>query len=95
MTEEFRLLAEQIPSATLYDYISILNQTQSEMRLSSQPQIYLEVVTVKLAHTLLDKPQASTLIAANELATNEEIKELRQQISEMKKQSKKYKLRWR
>ncbi|MDY3706312.1 DNA polymerase III subunit gamma/tau [Vagococcus lutrae] len=89
VTEEFRLLAEQIPSATLYDYISILNQTQSEMRLSSQPQIYLEVVTVKLAHTLLDKPQASTSIDANELATNEEIKELRQQISEMKKTIKK------
>ncbi|MGX7419364.1 DNA polymerase III subunit gamma/tau [Carnobacterium gallinarum] len=44
----FKELSEKMPAESLYQVITILNETQSEMRFSNHPDIYLEVATVKM-----------------------------------------------
>lgn len=44
----FKELSQKMPATSLYQVITILNETQSEMRFSNHPDIYLEVATVKM-----------------------------------------------
>ncbi|MCR8969928.1 DNA polymerase III subunit gamma/tau [Facklamia sp. 7083-14-GEN3] len=47
--QEFQPLKENIEPAFFYQLIDFLNQAQNKMRFSTQPEVYLEVMTVQLA----------------------------------------------
>lgn len=48
LTEDFKQLAQAVTSEQVYEWIQILNDTQNEVRLTTNPKIYLEVAMVKL-----------------------------------------------
>ena len=50
MTDLFKELSDQMPAALIYEYISILSDTQKEVRFTNHPDIYLEVAVVKLSN---------------------------------------------
>ncbi|RLQ90020.1 DNA polymerase III subunit gamma/tau [Falsibacillus albus] len=51
LDDEFKELAEAIPSQQIYEYIEVLNKTQQDMKFSNNARIYLEVSLVKLCQT--------------------------------------------
>jgi DNA polymerase III subunit gamma/tau len=46
--EEFKNIANEVQTETIYELIEILNKTQQEMRWTNHPRIFLEVAIVKL-----------------------------------------------
>jgi DNA polymerase-3 subunit gamma/tau len=48
LDDEFRQMAETIPTEKIYQLIELLNKTQHEMRWTNHPRIFLEVAIVKL-----------------------------------------------
>ncbi|AOT56994.1 DNA polymerase III subunit gamma/tau [Weissella soli] len=57
--ETFKQLAAEQPATTWYRMIDTLNETQQQLRFTSRPSIYLEVLTVKLS-----QPQVQTTVQA-------------------------------
>ncbi|BAP86240.1 DNA polymerase III subunit gamma/tau [Paucilactobacillus hokkaidonensis JCM 18461] len=47
--QDYKALAEKIDSSVLYQMIDQLNEIQQEMRFTTHPDVYLEVLTVKLS----------------------------------------------
>ena len=50
MTDLFKELSDQMTAPLIYEYISILSETQKEVRFTNHPDIYLEVAIVKLSN---------------------------------------------
>lgn len=48
LTDDFKQLAQVVTPSQVYEWIQILNDTQNEVRLTTNPKIYLEVAMVKL-----------------------------------------------
>ena len=49
LDEDFKKFAQEIEPETVYQMINILNEQQENMRYTSHPTVYLEVLTVKLS----------------------------------------------
>ncbi|WP_286006255.1 DNA polymerase III subunit gamma/tau [Ligilactobacillus aviarius] len=58
LDEDFKKFAQEIEPETVYQMINILNEQQENMRYTSHPTVYLEVLTVKLSQ-LKNQPQVS------------------------------------
>ncbi|MCD7132867.1 DNA polymerase III subunit gamma/tau [Limosilactobacillus balticus] len=83
--EDFEEIVQLASSATLYQMIDELNNIQEEMRFTTHPDVYLEVLTIKLAQI---EPQKNTQSApAVSLTTNTEatktIEKLQQEIQQL------------
>jgi DNA polymerase III subunit gamma/tau len=48
LDDDFRKMAENVPTEQIYQLIDLLNKTQQEMRWTNHPRIFLEVAIVKL-----------------------------------------------
>ena len=84
MDERFEPLAAALAPAQLTQMITVLNETSSQLRLTNQPSIYLEVVTVRLAE--IQPPLAPTVAAADsaEVATLQaQLAALQQTVSQL------------
>lgn len=57
ISESFKSLSEAIDSRVLYQWIEELNEMQKNMKFTSQPSIYLEVLTIKLSEIMAVKPK--------------------------------------
>lgn len=78
---EFKLLATEIKPQQLYDIIDDLNDIQQQMRFTTHEDVYLEVLTVRLAgHQTQPEPAA----AASQV-DNSVINRLEAEISSLKK----------
>jgi len=55
----FTTLADQVPVDILYDFIHRLSQAQQEMKWTSHPRVFLEVVMVKLCRVNLNEKSVS------------------------------------
>ena len=55
ISESFKQLSQDIDSSVLYSWIGELNDIQKNMKFTSQPSIYLEVLTIKLSETSAKK----------------------------------------
>ncbi|MGY3703672.1 DNA polymerase III subunit gamma/tau [Vagococcus martis] len=55
ISESFKRLSQDINSSILYSWIEELNDIQKNMKFTSQPSIYLEVLTIKLSETSAKK----------------------------------------
>lgn len=49
VSADFQQLAAQTPAATMYAMINELNAIQQQMRFTTHPDVYLEILTIKLA----------------------------------------------
>ena len=58
LDEAFKKFAQEIEPEIVYQMINILNEQQENMRYTSHPTVYLEVLTVKLSQ-LKNQPQVS------------------------------------
>lgn len=88
--EDFQELSTAVSATSLYQMIDELNDIQEEMRFTTHPDVYLEVLTVKLCQ-IKDQParpqvqpNASTPATAQvNLAANKTIKKLQQEVSQL------------
>lgn len=80
--EDFTELSKAASSTTLYRMIDDLNNIQIEMRFTTHPDVYLEVLTVKLSQPEADQPVASVSkpTQANQEANQAEVNKLQAQI---------------
>ena len=80
--EDFTELSKAASSTTLYRMIDDLNNIQMEMRFTTHPDVYLEVLTVKLSQPEADQPVASESkpTQANQEANQAEVNKLQAQI---------------
>lgn len=91
----FKTLSETISADLLYQMIVILNGTQTELRFTNHPDVYLEVATVRLTQ-LGALVHSNTTAVSNEQETkqkttptssdNSKIAELENELVQMKKQ---------
>lgn len=49
VSDDFQQLAKQTPAQTMYAMINELNAIQQQMRFTTHPDVYLEILTIKLA----------------------------------------------
>lgn len=76
--EDFQALSQVASAQLMYQMIDILNQVQDEMRFTTHPDVYLEVLTIRLSQ--IDATiQPSTTNAADE----EELNQLKQQVEQL------------
>ncbi|SEL01215.1 DNA polymerase III, tau subunit [Carnobacterium iners] len=91
----FKKLSETISADSLYQMIVILNGTQTELRFTNHPDVYLEVATVRLTHldaiTHLSESATSNEQVLDQKETsvpsdNKKIIELENELLKIKKQ---------
>lgn len=78
--EDFNELSQSASAEILYQMIDELNNIQEEMRFTTHPDVYLEVLTIKLAQ--IHKHQEITA-GSQAAASNEMIEKLQQQIQQL------------
>lgn len=74
--EDFQELSSVASPQLMYQMIDILNQVQDEMRFTTHPDVYLEVLTIRLSQIDETKKEASS-------EDEQEIHQLRQQIQSL------------
>jgi DNA polymerase-3 subunit gamma/tau len=79
--DDFQQMAQAASTTVLYQMIDTLNEIQDEMRFTTHPDVYLEVMTIRLCQ--VKDQQAST---GNESATNTQVQQLQEQIQSLQKQ---------
>lgn len=92
VSDAFQDLAKQTPAATMYAMINELNAIQQQMRFTTHPDVYLEILTIKLAEIGKTKgttpaPQAAEVpsgAAAGTPAATDTITALQHQIDQLK-----------
>lgn len=85
MDEQFTALAQSLPASWLYQVVDQLNATQQQLRATNQPDLYLQVVTVRLAQ-LAQNPAPVAAASTNPAADTDALQELRSQISTLQSQ---------
>ena len=76
--EDFQTLSQLASAQLMYQMIDILNQVQDEMRFTTHPDVYLEVLTIRLSQ-IDDSQQEKVTNAADE----RELTRLKQQVEKL------------
>lgn len=76
--EDFQTLSQLASAQLMYQMIDILNQVQDEMRFTTHPDVYLEVLTIRLSQ-IDDSQQEKVTNAADE----RELTQLKQQVEKL------------
>jgi DNA polymerase-3 subunit gamma/tau len=74
--EDFQELSQAASAQLMYQMIDILNQVQDEMRFTTHPDVYLEVLTIRLSQ-INDQP------ATTDAADQQEMDQLKQQVHDL------------
>ncbi|MCC4324935.1 DNA polymerase III subunit gamma/tau [Limosilactobacillus reuteri] len=83
--EDFEEIVQLASSATLYQMIDELNNIQEEMRFTTHPDVYLEVLTIKLAQIDPQKniQSAPTVSSDTNTEATKMIEKLQQEIQQL------------
>lgn len=83
--EDFEEIVQLASSATLYQMIDELNNIQEEMRFTTHPDVYLEVLTIKLAQIDPQKNIQSAPTVSSDINTEatKMIEKLQQEIQQL------------
>lgn len=76
--EDFQTLSQAASAQLMYQMIDILNQVQDEMRFTTHPDVYLEVLTIRLSQ-IDDSQQEKVTNAADE----RKLTQLKQQVEKL------------
>ena len=88
--EDFAELSKAASSTTLYRMIDDLNNIQMEMRFTTHPDVYLEVLTVKLSQPVLEqKPTNEAPQVQTSSANQAEVDKLQAQVQALQQTVKK------
>lgn len=83
---DFKQLATEITPQQLYIIIDDLNDIQQQMRFTTHEDVYLEVLTVRLAGRQAETPTATTnTTTATSTADSQMLEQLQQEIASLKK----------
>lgn len=86
LTERFKTLAKEIPANKIYQWIEQLSQTQNDIRLTTNPKIYLEVAMVKLSSGPV---QSGSIVTSNsEVVDQQELQQLKIAVQQLQKELK-------
>ncbi|MGK0551343.1 DNA polymerase III subunit gamma/tau [Enterococcus faecalis] len=83
-TDTFKQLAQATSATQIYQFIQLLSDTQNAIRFTNHANIYLEVVTVKLAES--GKKASTTSTKKDGLASSAELTALQQQVQQLQKE---------
>ena len=89
LTDAFQALAKAVAPTQIYHWITVLNDTQNEIRLTTNPTIYLEVATVKLASDGVAQPVLTNAVPVDSQEVQQlrqELQGLRQELQQLKQQ---------
>ncbi len=78
--EDFQQMAQAASTTVLYQMIDTLNEIQDEMRFTTHPDVYLEVMTIRLCQV------KDASVETNNGATNTQVQQLEKQIQALQKQ---------
>ncbi|GEL14616.1 DNA polymerase III subunit gamma/tau [Pediococcus cellicola] len=85
--DQFKTFAKTLSAEQIYQMIDYLNETQQQMRFTTHPDVYMEVLTIKLAKPQTrNQPQKTELPVEGE--TNAEINQLQNQVKKLTDQIK-------
>ena len=84
-SEAFQTFSQEAPATFLYEMIEAFNETQGEMRFSTQPDIYLEVLAVKLSQSKAHA-HATAAVRSAQAAPNGEVQRLAHELELVKKE---------
>jgi DNA polymerase-3 subunit gamma/tau len=84
LDDEFREMAEAIPTEQIYQLIDLLNKTQQEMRWTNHPRIFLEVAIVKLCQMETAHSMQSGAATANVDHLVSRIEQLENELRQLK-----------
>lgn len=90
--DQFKALSGQISDQAIYQMINELNAISNSLRFTAHPDVYLEVLTVKITHLdAANQPKAVSALQSQQSAktavapeVNVEIQQLTQQVAELK-----------
>jgi DNA polymerase-3 subunit gamma/tau len=82
LDDEFRQMAETIPTGQIYQLIDLLNKTQQEMRWTNHPRIFLEVAVVKLCQMEVKQTEQTGSGQVDQLLSR--IEQLEAEIQQLK-----------
>ena len=82
LTEEFQQLAKDTAPPQLYQWIDVLNDTQNDVRFTTNPTIYLEVATVKLA----SGGTPASIVSAESVVDNQEVQQLKKELQGLRQE---------
>lgn len=83
LTENFKAIAQKVDPTQIYQWIDILNTTQNEVRLTTNPKIYLEVAMVKLGNT---QRQDVPVVGEIQAVDTAEIKQLKDALKQLQQE---------
>lgn len=84
---ELATLTDQVPLRYYYQLIDHLNQAQQQMRLSNQPEVYLQVMTVQIAQGAFNESGNPGQVQAG-LDLSSQVKALQEQVAALQHQLK-------
>lgn len=82
--EQLAAMVKEVTSNQLYAMIDILNDTEQEMRFTTHPNVYLEVMTVKLSQVHDGQPIAQQTPATN--VDDKEVSRLKQEVGQLQQE---------
>ncbi|MEE6726878.1 DNA polymerase III subunit gamma/tau [Pediococcus acidilactici] len=85
LSEDFAKEADMVSGSELYEMIDTLNQIQQQMRFTTHPDVYLEVLTIKLSQR--------SATPASATADNEEVQQLKNEVDRLQGEVKRLKER--
>lgn len=80
-SDRFRAFTKEVAPAFLYEAMSQFSSTQSEMRFSTQPDVYLEVLAVKLSQPLPRKPVVAPVATVDTSPLEKEVAALKKELA--------------
>jgi DNA polymerase-3 subunit gamma/tau len=82
LDDDFRTMAESVPTEQIYELIDLLNKTQQEMRWTNHPRIFLEVAIVKLCQIDVQPAEKAPSGQISQLLTR--IEQLEHELQQLK-----------
>jgi DNA polymerase-3 subunit gamma/tau len=82
LDDDFRMMAETIPTEQIYQLIDLLNKTQQEMRWTNHPRIFLEVAIVKLCQVEVKQTELAQTADMEQLLSR--IEQLENELQQLK-----------
>lgn len=82
--EQLATMVKEVTTDQLYVMIDILNDTEQEMRFTTHPNVYLEVMTVKLSQVHDGQPIAQQTPATN--VDDKEVSRLKQEVGQLQQE---------
>ncbi|WP_061776228.1 DNA polymerase III subunit gamma/tau [Levilactobacillus senmaizukei] len=85
VSDDFQALAKQTPAQTMYAMINELNAIQQQMRYTTHPDVYLEILTIKLAEIgqQQGQPAPTPTVAAAPVAEPAAVKVLQREVEQL------------